>query len=70
MMLDHKTIVIIYLSVLLTGAQYFWLQAEKRASYFEGRQSVAEEIQKAVDDIEPPYDNSQPHKPIHRGHHG
>lgn len=63
-----ENLIIIYLSISLLIVQILWLKAEKRASYLEGQQSIAEAIQKAVDEVEPPYTNDQPKKLIkHEG---
>ena len=42
--LSRETWVIIWLSLNLIFVQFYWLRAEKKASYLEGRASVYDEL--------------------------
>lgn len=42
--MKKEDLVVVYLSALVAASQFFWMKAEKRASYLEGRASVYAEF--------------------------
>ena len=48
--MNRDTVVIVYLSISLAVVQFFWLKAEKRAAYLDGRQSVFNDMAASAED--------------------
>lgn len=48
--------VIIWISIQLSIASFFWMKAEKRVSYYEGQQAIWDAQSVAEDGVCGPYD--------------
>lgn len=50
--MDRNTVVILYLSILLSVTQFYWLKAERKASYLQGQQDAYDSMSLAAPDAE------------------
>lgn len=59
--MDAKNIALIYLSIQLFILSLVLLRSERRVAYLEGRNSVAQEIDEAVNEAVGPYTGKAAH---------